>query len=81
MVINMTHNENVKTFDDLSRHLELEAEHLEASKATKAAKSRSAYMPYNDSLTPRGPKCKNYATREDSSNGPEPKKAKNTKCK
>ena len=49
MVINRTHNENIKTFDDHSRHLELEAECLEASKATKAAKSRNAYVANNDS--------------------------------
>ena len=28
----MTHNENIKTFDDVARHLELEAERLEAAK-------------------------------------------------
>ena len=26
MVVNMTHNESVKTFDDIVRHLELEVE-------------------------------------------------------
>ena len=29
---NLTHNENIKTFDDVARHLELEAERLEAAK-------------------------------------------------
>ena len=29
----MMHNENVHTFDDISRHLELEAKRLEATKA------------------------------------------------
>ena len=81
MVISMTHNKNIKTFDDPSRHLELEAERLEVSKATKATKSRSAYLANNDSRAPRGPKRKNYAPRQDSSNGPAPKKAKNTKRK
>ena len=28
MVVNMTHNESVKTFDDIVRYLELEAERL-----------------------------------------------------
>ena len=28
----MTHNKNIKTFDDVARHLELEAERLEAAK-------------------------------------------------
>ena len=28
MVVNMTHNESVKTFDDIVRHLELEVERL-----------------------------------------------------
>ena len=29
---NLTHNVNIKTFDDVARHLELEAERLEAAK-------------------------------------------------
>ena len=81
MVIIMTHNETIKTFDDLSRHLELEAECLEASKATKAAKSGSAYVANNDSHSLRGPKRKNYAPRQEASNASVPKKVKNTKCK
>ena len=32
--INMTHNDNIKTFDDISRHVELEDERLEAAKAS-----------------------------------------------
>ena len=79
MVISMTHNENIKTFDDISCHLELEAEHLEASKATKATKSGSAYVANNDSCTLKGPKHKNYAPRQDFGNESEPKKAKNIK--
>ena len=58
MMISMTHNENIKTFDDLSQHLELEVERLEAYKAIKAAKSGSAYMVNNDSRTLRGFKRK-----------------------
>ena len=34
MKINMTHNDNIKTFDDISRHVELEDECLEAAKAS-----------------------------------------------
>ena len=32
MKVNMTHNENIKTFADIARHLELEDERLEAAK-------------------------------------------------
>ena len=32
MKVNMTHNEIIKTFADIARHLELEDEHLEAAK-------------------------------------------------
>ena len=77
----MTHNENIKTFDYLLRHLELEAKCLESSKATKAVKSGSAYVANNDSRAPKESKCKNYPSRQDSINGPTLKKAKNTKCK
>ena len=31
-ILNLTHNENIKTVDDVARHLELEAERLEAAK-------------------------------------------------
>ncbi|KAF5469104.1 hypothetical protein F2P56_013200 [Juglans regia] len=34
---NLTHNENIKDFDDISRHLELEAERLEATKPNHTA--------------------------------------------
>ena len=81
MVINMINNKNIKTYDDLSRHLELEAKHLEASKTTKASKSERAYVANNDSCVPKGPKRKNYTPRQYSGNGPAPKKAKNTKHK
>ena len=81
MVISMTYKENIKTFDDLSRQLELEAERLEVFKATKVAKLGSAYVANNDSRMPIGSRHKNYAPWQDSSNGYAPKKAKNTKCK
>ena len=32
MKVNMTHNENIKTFKDIEHHLELEVERLEAAK-------------------------------------------------
>ena len=80
-MISMTQNKNIKTFDDLLGHLELETERLEASKATKAAKSGSAYVANNDSREPRWTKSKNYASRQDSGNRPAPKKVKNTKHK
>ncbi|KAK0585875.1 hypothetical protein LWI29_035524 [Acer saccharum] len=34
MKINMTHNDNIKTFDDISLHVKLEDERLEATKAS-----------------------------------------------
>ncbi|ESQ50057.1 hypothetical protein EUTSA_v10002214mg, partial [Eutrema salsugineum] len=42
MKIQMTHNENVKTFEDISRHLELEDERIEASKSFNEAKFASS---------------------------------------
>ena len=32
MKVNMTHNESIKTFADIARHLELEDERLESAK-------------------------------------------------
>ena len=49
MRLNMTHNENNKTFDDLSRHLELKAERLEAAKAND-----SSYTAQSGSRRPFG---------------------------
>ena len=37
MVVNMTHNQNVKTFDDIVRHLELEAKRLMVAKPNEQA--------------------------------------------
>ena len=34
MKVNLTHNESIITFDDVSRHLELEDERLEAAKSS-----------------------------------------------
>ena len=53
MRLNMTHNENIKIFDDLSRHLELEAQRLEAAKAND-----SSYTAQSSSRRPFGPKRK-----------------------
>ena len=47
----MTYNENIKTFDDLPRHLELEAERFEAAKA-----NGSSYTAQSGSRRPFGPK-------------------------
>ena len=47
MVISMTHSEIIKTFDDLSRFLELEAEYLEAATPSKDSNPGSAYMVNN----------------------------------
>ena len=37
MVVNMTHNQSVKTFDDIVRHLELEAKRLMVAKPNEQA--------------------------------------------
>ena len=68
-MIIITNNENIKTCNDLSCHLELEAKCLEASKATKAARFRCIYMPNNDLCWLREPKSKNHAPRHNPRNG------------
>ena len=37
MVVNITHNESVKTFDDIVRHLELEVEQLVGARSNEQA--------------------------------------------
>ena len=37
MVVNITHNESVKTFDDIVRHLELEVEQLVVARLNEQA--------------------------------------------
>ena len=37
MVVNMTHNESVKNFDDMVRHLELEVEQLVVARSNEQA--------------------------------------------
>ena len=73
MCQNLTHNENIKTFDDVARHLELEAERLEAAKPIS-----SVHMAKTSSCKASRPKRKqpNYAPRQERPIGPPPKKAK-----
>ena len=58
MCQNLTHNENIKTFDDVARHLELEAERLETAKPIS-----SVHMAKTSSCKASRPKRKqpNYA--------------------
>ena len=35
--MNMTHNDNIRTFDDIAHHLELEAKRLEAARPNAQA--------------------------------------------
>ena len=78
MVISMTHNKNIKTLMISHGHLELEAECLGTSKASKDTRYMGAPLQLK---MIRGPKRKNYALRRDFGNGPVPKKAKNAKRK
>ena len=73
MCQNLTHNENIKTFDDVARHLELEAERLEATKPIS-----SVHMAKTSSCKASRPKHKQpyYAPRQERPNRPPPKKAK-----
>ncbi|PON78801.1 hypothetical protein PanWU01x14_017000, partial [Parasponia andersonii] len=65
MVISMTNSENIRIFDDLSRHLELEAECLEVVKLSKDSNSWSAYVA-NNKCGLGGAKRKNQTPRGDS---------------
>ena len=73
---NMTHNENIKSFDDVARHLELEAKRLEAAKP-----NGSIYMAETNSRRASKPKRKSpdYTPGQVQPSGPVPKKAKTTK--
>ena len=77
MYQNLTHNENIKTFEDVARHLELEAERLEAAKPIS-----SMHMAETSSCKASRPKRKqhDFAPRQERPNGPPPKKAKFVKC-
>ena len=37
MTINMMHNDNIKTFEDIKHHLELEEDHLDVTKYSDQA--------------------------------------------
>ncbi|KAM7465477.1 hypothetical protein LguiB_013039 [Lonicera macranthoides] len=76
MRVNMTHNENIKTFDDLARHLELEAERLEAAKA-----NNSSYVVHSGSRKASGSKRKNQNNGKRNDDEHAPKKANSTKRK
>ena len=71
-----THNENIKSFDDVARHLEPEAKCLEAAKP-----NCSIYMAETNSCRASRPKRKSpdYTPRQVQPSGPAPKKAKTTK--
>ena len=63
-MINLIDNENIKTVDDFSQHLELEVESLNRLKPPiKTTRSRNAYVAHKDSCASRKPKCKNYVPR------------------
>ena len=49
MCVNLTHNDNIKTFDDVARHVELEEDHLFAEKPIQ-----EAFMIENKSHKSRG---------------------------
>ena len=72
----MTHNENIKSFDDVARHLEFEAERLEAAKP-----NCSIYMAETNSHRASRHKCKrlDYTPGQVQPSEPAPKKAKTTK--
>ena len=72
----MTHNENIKTFDDLSHDLELQTERLEAGKA-----NGSSYTAQSFSHKPSRLKSKNNQGGKYKYPGPAPKKANATKRK
>ena len=72
----MTHNENIKTFEDVVHHLKLEAEHLEAAKP-------EAFVNMVESSSCRAFRPKHWNQRKDPMQGltrrAAPKKAKSTK--
>ena len=72
----MTHNEDIKTFDDLSRHMELEVECLEAAKPNGLS-----YTAQSGSRRSFGSKRKKNQDRKKGNSEPAPEKADSTKCK
>ncbi|KAH7836299.1 hypothetical protein Vadar_034410 [Vaccinium darrowii] len=73
MSLNLTHNENLKTLDDVGRHLELEAERREATKPNSFA-----HMVESSSRKASRPKRKfsEISNKQGLAAGPAPKKAK-----
>ena len=71
---NLMHNENIRTFDDVSCHLELEAECLEVAKPNS-----SAYLAESSSCRANRPKRKN--NDKHGVVGPRPKKTRTYKRK
>ena len=76
MKANMTHNESVRTFDDIQHHLELKDERLKVANPEGVANviefsSRKASRPKR--------KRNGNPFRKDANDGPTPKKAKATK--
>ena len=73
MCQNLTHNENIKTFDDVARHLELKAERFKVAKPIN-----SMHMAETSLCKASRPKRKqpNYTLGQERPNGPPPKKAK-----
>ena len=74
----MTHNESVKTFEDIVRHLELEAERLVASGPTE-----QAYMAETSSQKKIGFKCKKRFFKKNNKKPDDTLKGRNreTRCK
>ncbi|PKI68245.1 hypothetical protein CRG98_011381 [Punica granatum] len=76
MKANMTLNENVRTFEDISRYLELEDERLKAAKSSSEANAaHSGLRKTNGSKRKRA----GGAPKEDGESAP--KKARSAKCK
>ena len=73
MCQNLIHNVNIKTFDDVACHLELEAKHLEVAKLISFV-----HIAKTSSHKASRPKRKqpNYTFGQERPNGPPPKKAK-----
>ena len=74
MVVYITNNDNIKAFDELSCHIELEVEHLEAANPLKV----SLYLVENDSNKING-YIRKRNTLKKGANEPTPRKAKKTK--
>ncbi|XP_020097866.1 uncharacterized protein LOC109716723 [Ananas comosus] len=74
MRVNLTHNDNIKTFEDVARHLELEEERLEAVKTPTANAAESNFRRTSGFKRKRTTGAQNRS-------GSAPKNAKNTKRK